>query len=129
MEDNFFIFHTGNFLPFHFHSILNIFDSIFHSIPNFSSIFHFIPKKLSNWKQCKVYFAPLQCCKQPLVMVCVTIQRCNNRYLVCTLHNAHGLTHTRGKDFGLGAGPNRKSHAMTSSEIFKKIDFLWDNKE
>ena len=42
MEDDFSIFHTGNFLPFHFHSMLEIFHSIFHSILNFSSIFHSI---------------------------------------------------------------------------------------
>ena len=36
MEDDFSIFHTGNFLPFHFHSILKI----FHSILKFSSVFH-----------------------------------------------------------------------------------------
>ena len=38
MEDEFFIFHTGNFLPFHFHSTLKI----FHSIQNFSCICHSI---------------------------------------------------------------------------------------
>ena len=41
---------------------------------------------------------------------------------------AHGLMHT-GKcslDFELGGGLNRKSHAMTSSEVFEKWDFLWD---
>ena len=42
MEDDFSIFHTGNFLPFHFHSILKIFHSIFHSILKFPSILHFI---------------------------------------------------------------------------------------
>ena len=35
MEDDFSIFHTGNFLPFHFHSIPKIFHSIFHSILKF----------------------------------------------------------------------------------------------
>ena len=39
MEDDFSIFHTGNFLSFHCHSILKIFHSIFHSILKFSSIF------------------------------------------------------------------------------------------
>ena len=49
MEDDFSIFHTGNFLPFHFHSSLKIFHSMFHFILKFSSIFHSIgsrPKKL-----------------------------------------------------------------------------------
>ena len=41
---------------------------------------------------------------------------------------AHGLMHRRSQDFGLGGGLNRKSNAMTSSEIFKKGDFLWDKK-
>ena len=44
MEDDFSIFHTGNFLPFHFHSVLKTFHSIFHSIVKFSSIFHSILK-------------------------------------------------------------------------------------
>ena len=39
---------------------------------------------------------------------------------------AHGLMHKRSQDFGLGGGQNRKSHAMTSSEIFEKRYFLWD---
>ena len=38
IEDSFFIFHTGSFLPFHFHSTLKV----FHSILEFSSIFHSI---------------------------------------------------------------------------------------
>ena len=42
MEDDFSIFHTGNFLPFHFHSILKIFLSIFHSSLKFSSVFYSI---------------------------------------------------------------------------------------
>ena len=42
------------------------------------------------------------------------------------MHIAHCLMHRRSQDFGLGGGLNRKSHAMTSSEIFEKSDFLWD---
>ena len=41
-KDDFFIFLTGNFLSLHFHSILKVFQSIFHSILKFSSIFHSI---------------------------------------------------------------------------------------
>ena len=85
MEDDFSIFHTGNFLPFHFHSIPKIFHSIFHSILKFSSIFHSILKFSSIFHSILPYqrnfrleamqrifccFAPLQCCKQPLVKVC-----------------------------------------------------------
>ena len=44
MEDDFSIFHTGNFFPFHFRSIPLIFHFIFHSILKFSSIFHSILK-------------------------------------------------------------------------------------
>ena len=36
--DDFFIFHTGNFLPFRFHTK----NHLFHSKRKFSSIFHFI---------------------------------------------------------------------------------------
>ena len=80
MEDDFSIFHSGNFLPFHFHSIPKIFhsilkfSSIFHSIQKFSSIFHFILPYQRNFRLeamqsifCR--FEPLQCCKQPLVKV------------------------------------------------------------
>ena len=42
MEDDFSIFHTGNFLPVHFQSMLRLFHSIFHSILKFSFIFHSI---------------------------------------------------------------------------------------
>ena len=56
MEDEFSIFHAGNFRPLHFHSILKV----FHSILKFSSIFH--TKESVDWKQCNVYFAALQLC-------------------------------------------------------------------
>ena len=42
------------------------------------------------------------------------------------MHIANGLMHRRSQDCGLGGGLNRKSHAMMSSEIFEKRDFLWD---
>ena len=45
MEDDFTVFRTDDFLPFHFHSILKMFHSIFHSLLKFSSLFHSIPKK------------------------------------------------------------------------------------
>ena len=84
MEEDFSIFHTGNFLPFHFHSIPKILHSIFHSILKFSSIFHSILKfssifhsilpyqrnfRLEAMRRMFCCFAPLQCCKQPLVKV------------------------------------------------------------
>ena len=84
MEDDFSIFHAGNFLPFHFHSIPKIFHFIFHSILKFSSIFHSILKfssifhsilpyqrnfRLEAMQRIYCCFAPLQCCKEPLVKV------------------------------------------------------------
>ena len=42
------------------------------------------------------------------------------------MHIAHGLMHKRSQDFELEGGLNRKVHAMTSSEIFEKRDFLLD---
>ena len=84
MEDDFSIFHSSNFLPFHFHSIPKIFHSIFHSILKFLCIFHSILKFSSIFHSILPYqrnfrlltmqrifccFAPLQCCKQPLVKV------------------------------------------------------------
>ena len=62
MEDDFFIFHTGNFRPLHFHSILKVFHSIFHSILKFSSIPYFHTKKSLDWKQCNICFAALHLC-------------------------------------------------------------------
>ena len=74
MENDFLIFDTGNFRPFHFHSILKVLHSILHSILKFSSIFHSI---LPCQRKCRLEamqrlfccFASLQCCKQPLVKV------------------------------------------------------------
>ena len=37
---------------------------------------------------------------------------------VSGMHTAHSLIHRRSQDFKLGEAANRKSHAMTSSEIF-----------
>ena len=54
---------------------------------------------------------------------------CNNTKMqqpVFNMHISHGLMHRRSQDFGLGGGPSRKLHAMTSSEIFKKRYFLRD---
>ena len=42
---------------------------------------------------------------------------------------AHGLMHRRSQDFGLGGELNHKSHAMKSSEIFEKREFLWAKNE
>ena len=40
------------------------------------------------------------------------------------MHVAHCLMRRRCQDFELGGGLNRKSHALTSSEIFEKRDFM-----
>ena len=45
---------------------------------------------------------------------------------VSGMHIAYGLMHRRSQDFELGGGLNCKSHAMMSSEIFEKRDFLLD---
>ena len=47
---------------------------------------------------------------------------------VSGMHIAHGLMHRCSQYFGLG-GPNHKSHAITSSEIFEKREFLWAKNE
>ena len=44
-EDDFYILHTGNFLPFHFHSILKIFHSILHTI----GYHNFLPYSIPNF--------------------------------------------------------------------------------
>ena len=130
MEDDFSVFHTGNFRPFHFRSILKVFHSIFHSILNFLpfSIPYFHTKESEDWKQCNVYFAALHLCN----VVSNRSWRCvNNTKMpqsVSGMPIAHGLMHRRSQDFGMGGGLNRKSHAVTLSKIFKKRDFLWDKK-
>ena len=42
------------------------------------------------------------------------------------LQIAHGLMNRHGQDFKLGEGEYHKSHVIASSEIFEKMDFLWD---
>ena len=69
MEDDFSIFHIDNFLPFRFHSILQIFHFIFHSILKFSSSFHSISPYQRNFRleamqRILCCFASLRCCKQ-----------------------------------------------------------------
>ena len=61
MKDDFSIFHTGNFLPFHTKNFP------FHSILKFSSIFHSILPYQRNFRL--EAMQRLQCCKQPLVKV------------------------------------------------------------
>ena len=122
MEDDFSIFHTGNFLPFYFHFVLKIFHSIL--IP-FQIFFH-IPFHTSiPRKQCNVYFAPLRLYKQPLVNVRETTQRCNDPYLVCTLHMVYCIGVAR--IFDWGRGPNRKSHAIFMGQKIKdqKLGVCW----
>ena len=43
---------------------------------------------------------------------------------VSGMHIAHGLMHKCSLDFELGGGLNRKSHAMTSSDIFDRETFM-----
>ena len=143
MEDDFSIFsdnflfltiltifsdNSDNFLPFHFHSILKI----FHSILKFSFIFHSILTYQRNFRLkvpvCNVYFTALYLCN----VVSNRPWRCVNntkmRQSVSCMHVAHCLMRRRCQDFELGGGLNRKSHALTSSEIFEKRDFSWDKK-
>ena len=98
MEDDFSIFHTGNFfhsisfhatnLPLHT-KLFFIFDSYFHT------------KELLDWKQCNVYFVALHLCN----VVNNRSWRCvnNTKMLqpVSGMHIAHGLMHRRSQDFGL----------------------------
>ena len=107
MEDDFSIFHTGNFLPFYFHSILKIFHARFHSKLKFSSIFQ--TKEILDWKQCNAYFVALHLWN----VVSNHSWRCANNTMmprpVSGIHNAHGLMHRCSLDFELGGGINRKS--------------------
>ena len=120
IKDDFCIFHTSNFLPFYFHSILKI----FHSILKFSSIFYsiFSYQRTFRLEAMQGTFCTLQCCKQPLMKVRITrMQR-----LVSGMHFTHGFMHKRITRILIWGGPNRKSHTMTLPEIFKKRDYLWD---
>ena len=120
MEDDFSIFHTGNFLPFHFRSILKIFHSIFHSLLNFLPYFipYFHTKELLDWKQCNVYFAALHVCNAVSNHSWRCVNNTTMQQPVSGMHIACGLMHRRSQDFGLEGGLNRKSHAMTSSKIY-----------
>ena len=81
MEDDFSIFRIGNFLPFRFHSILQIFHFIFHSILKFSSLFHSISPYQRNFRleakqRILCCFASLRCCKQGWKYRLVIDNRC-----------------------------------------------------
>ena len=134
MEDDFSIFHIGNFLPFHFHSIPKIFhsilkfSSIFHSILKSSSIFHSILPYQRNFRLEAMQhtfccFAPFQCCKQPLVKVRLQYKDATTGiwYAYCTF--CIGIAWIW--NWGEGKTAN---HAVTSSKVFEKRDFLWDKK-
>ena len=111
-----------------FSSILKIFHYIFHSILKFSSIFHSILPYQRNFRL--EAMQRIFCCFASLNVVSNRSWRCVNNIKmqqpVSGMHIAHGLMYRRSQDFGLGEGLNRKSHAITSSEIFEKRDFLWD---
>ena len=47
---------------------------------------------------------------------------------VSGIHIAHSLMHRCSLDFELGGGLNRKSHAMTSSEVFLKSGTFYGTK-
>ena len=61
MEDDFSIFHTGNFFPFHTKN-LPFHAKIFFHIPFHTSILKFF--LTGSNERYKSYFAPLRCCKQ-----------------------------------------------------------------
>ena len=83
MEDDFSIFHAGNFFPFDFHSVLKIYHFIFHFIPKFSCVFHTsIPKFFFNWRQRNALFVSshvkVNVCE--LLLVSNHSQRCAYHY-------------------------------------------------
>ena len=114
MEDDFSIFHTGNFLPFHFHLILKIFHSIFHSILKFSSIFHFVLKFSSIFHSILPYQRNFWTGSNAMdiLLLCNVVSNrswmCANntkmQRLVSGMHIAHGLMHRRSLDFELEGG-------------------------
>ena len=106
MEDDFSIFHTGNFLPFHFHSIPKIFHSISHSIPKFSSIFHSILKFSSIFHSILPYQRNFRLESMQRIFCCFNTKM---QRPVSGMHIAHGLMHRRSLNFELGGGLNRKS--------------------
>ena len=99
MENDFLLFRSGNFLPFH--SILKIFLSIFLSILKFSSIFYSILPFQRNFRleaiQLRIF-----CCFASLQRRCVNNTKIQQP--VSGMHIAHGLMHRRSQDFGLGEG-------------------------
>ena len=62
-------------------------------------------------------------------MVPFTIEK-SIKFTAETLGVGKRILHRRSQDFGFGGrGANRKSHAMTSSRIFKKREFSWTKNE
>ena len=59
-EDDFSMFHTGNFLPFHTKNLP--FHIPFHTKIFFHTIPYFRTKKILDQKQCNAYFAALLLC-------------------------------------------------------------------
>ena len=135
MEDDFSIFHTGNFLPFHFHSLLKIFLSIF----NFSSIFHSI---LSYQEKFRPEAMRNFCCTFTTLSVILPLvahegKQYRTIHLIPYLKHYRNdlpvplkltqhkyINHNRSQDFWFGrGGAKQKSHAMTKSNIFKRWDF------
>ena len=106
MEDNFSIFHSGNFLPFHFHSIPKIFHSIFHSILKFSSIFYSILKFSSTFHSILPYQRNFRLELMQRIFCCFITKM---QRPVSGMRFAHGLMHRRSLNFELGGGLNRKS--------------------
>ena len=126
MEDDFSIFHTGNFLPFHTKNLLfhiPFHTKIFFHIPFHTKIFFHIPfhikicfhipfhtKEILDWKQCNVYFVALHLCN---VVSNRSWRRANNTKMqrpVSGMHIADGLMHRRSLDFELRGGLNHESY-------------------
>ena len=101
MEDDFSIFHSGNFLSFHTKNLP------FHSILKFSSIFHFIlpyqrafilgaTQRITRTVVMLSVPSLVVTCesKQPTPKVRVTLQKCNDRYLVRIWFNDYKFAFT-----------------------------------
>ena len=131
IEDDFSTFYTCNFLPFHFYSILKIFDSIL----NFSSIFHSIIPYQGKFKPEAKH--NLYCTFATLSVLLQVVAHEGKQY--GTTHLIPYLKHYSNdlpkrslsikiSIIGLAKifdwrGAKSKLQAMTTSDVFKRWDF------
>ena len=130
MEDDFSLFHTGNFLPFHF--TLKIFNSIVHSVLEFSSIFHsilryqgkFRPEATRNLHRTFATLSVLQQGKQYGAMHLIPYLKHYRNDLPQKFTQHKNINHRCSHNFWLGWGGKTQFTCNDSVRNFQKMGFL-----